>query len=125
MARKTTGPRYYDSKGGDDVTVKGERVCLGKGSKDDTEVKAEAEQKYHEIMLASHAQIGGDEFATEFLLKGGSMAYVAELQGTSITMIEHHCGHLREHGSELRKALLDCRDEGVSDQGRHQAQTRP
>jgi hypothetical protein len=46
------------------------------------------------------------KFATEFLLKGGSMAYVAELQGNSVAMIEHHYGHLREHGTELRNALL-------------------
>jgi integrase len=46
------------------------------------------------------------KFATEFLLKGGSMAYIAELQGNSVAMIEKHYGHLREHGTQLRQALI-------------------
>jgi integrase len=63
MARKTTGPRYFDSKGGYYVNVKGNRVCLAKGPKDDPEVLADAEKKYHEIMLAAHAEVGGDKAA--------------------------------------------------------------
>lgn len=48
-------------------------------------------------------------FATEFLLAGGSMAILAELMGDTVAMIEHHYGHLREHGQQLRQHLIDFR----------------
>jgi integrase len=51
-------------------------------------------------------------FATQFLLKGGSMAVLAELLGDTVAMIEHHYGHLREHGRQLRQFLMDFRQEG-------------
>jgi site-specific recombinase XerD len=54
-------------------------------------------------------------FATQFLLKGGSMAVLAELIGDSIAMIEQHYGHLREHGQQLRQFLIDFRSEGPSE----------
>jgi integrase len=63
------------------------------------------------------------KFATEFLLKGGSLAYVAELQGNSVAMIEHHYGHLREHGTVLRNALLAFR--GDADDAAPQERPRP
>ena len=46
------------------------------------------------------------KFATEYLLAGGSMAYVAQLQGNSVAVCERHYVHLREHGAELRAKLL-------------------
>ena len=55
-------------------------------------------------------------FATQFLLKGGSMAVLAELLGDTIGMIEHHYGHLREHGQQLRQFLIDFREEQPSGQ---------
>ncbi len=60
MARKTTGPRYYASKGGYYVTINGERVCLAKGPKADPEVQADAERKYLELKIAALTQVEGD-----------------------------------------------------------------
>jgi integrase len=60
MARKATGPRYFASKGGFYATINGERHCLAKGPEDDPEVKDQAEQKYHELSLASRIATEGD-----------------------------------------------------------------
>jgi hypothetical protein len=60
MPRQTTGPRYWASKNGYYVTVKGERVCLAKGPENDPDVKAEAERRYHEIKLVAQTQTEGD-----------------------------------------------------------------
>ena len=49
------------------------------------------------------------KFATEWLLAGKPLAYLAELQNTSVRMIEHHYGHLREHGPQLYQSLLEFR----------------
>jgi integrase len=57
------------------------------------------------------------KFATEWLLAGGSMAYLAELQNTSVRMIEKHYGHLREHGTELRRRLVEFRQGQVESGG--------
>jgi integrase len=51
-------------------------------------------------------------FATQFLLKGGSIATLAELLGNSVEMVDRHYGHLREHGKELRERLIDFRAPG-------------
>jgi integrase len=61
MARKNTGPRYFDSKGGYYCTINGERHCLAKGAEADPDVKAVAERRYHELMLASPAGCEGDK----------------------------------------------------------------
>jgi integrase len=60
MARKSTGPRYFDSKSGYYATINGERHCLAKGAENDPEVKAEAERRYHELSLASRVSTEGD-----------------------------------------------------------------
>jgi integrase len=69
MARKSTGPRYWPTKGGYYVVVKGERVCLAKGVEGDPEVVAEAERKYHEIMLARQVLTEGDRTACVSVLE--------------------------------------------------------
>jgi integrase len=63
MGRPTTGPRYFASKGGYYVTLKGQRVCLAKGPENDPEVLADAMRKYHEAMLAGQASTAGDKAA--------------------------------------------------------------
>jgi integrase len=60
MARKATGPRYFESKGGYYCTINGERHCLAKGPEDDPDVKEAAERKYHELSLASRVATDGD-----------------------------------------------------------------
>lgn len=65
MARKNTGPRYFDSKGGYYCTINGERHCLAKGPEDDSEVKQTAERRYHELMLAAPGGFDGDKATCE------------------------------------------------------------
>lgn len=64
------------------------------------------------------------KFATEWLLAGKPIAYLAELQNTSIRMISKHYGHLREHGSMLHSSLLDFRGR-PQDGGPTQVELRP
>src|SRR5262245_50291381 len=68
MARKAIGPRYFDSKGGYYVTVRGERVCLAKGPKDDPDVLKEAETKYHRTMLTVPISVAGDRSTCKEIL---------------------------------------------------------
>lgn len=60
MSRKSTGPRYFASKGGYYANIAGERHLLAKGPKDDPDVQEEAKKKYHELSLASVVATGGD-----------------------------------------------------------------
>jgi integrase len=68
MARKNTGPRYFDSKQGYFCTINGERHCLAKGPEDDPEVKEAAERKYHELMLNAPGGLDGDRATCEEIL---------------------------------------------------------
>jgi integrase len=47
------------------------------------------------------------KFATDWLEAGKPVAYLAELLGTSIAMIQKHYSHLTDRSDSLRKALLD------------------
>ena len=44
------------------------------------------------------------------------MAYLAELQGNTVSVIEKHYSHIREHGAQLRQTLLAFR-QGVQAPG--------
>lgn len=44
-------------------------------------------------------------YARRFLLNGGSIAYLAELMGNTVAVIEKHYGFIRENRSHLLKAL--------------------
>lgn len=46
-------------------------------------------------------------FATDWLLKGGSVMILAEMIGTSVAMIERHYGHLLVDKSRLRSILTE------------------
>jgi integrase len=65
MARKNTGPRYFESKGGYFCTINGERHCLAKGPEDDSEVREVADRRYHELMLVSPGTLEGDRATCE------------------------------------------------------------
>src|SRR5690348_13297240 len=68
MPRKPTGPRYWATKKGYYTVIKGERVCLAKGEKDDPAVKDEAERQYHSIMLVRKVQTDADRSSIRPLL---------------------------------------------------------
>src|SRR5690349_17513127 len=55
MARKTTGPIYFLSKGGYYVTINGKRHCLAKGPKNDEETFEKAETAYLKLKLAARS----------------------------------------------------------------------
>lgn len=61
MPRRPTEPRYFASRNGYYVQVNGKQVCLAKGPEDDPSVRAEADKKFHELMLATHAETEGDK----------------------------------------------------------------
>jgi integrase len=65
------------------------------------------------------------KFATEWLLAGKPIAYLAELQNTSVRMIEHHYGHLREHGPQLHQSLLEFRGGAIPEGGSPTGRTPP
>jgi integrase len=65
MARKNTGPRYFDSKDGYYCTINGERHCLAKGAEDDPDVKKAAERRYHQLMLEAPSSLDGDKATCE------------------------------------------------------------
>jgi hypothetical protein len=44
------------------------------------------------------------------------MAVLAELLGDTVAIIEHHYGHLREHGHQLRQFLIEFRSEKATGQ---------
>jgi integrase len=78
MARKHTGPRYFDSKGGYYCTISGERQSLAKGPKDDPDVKAAAERRYHELMLTVSGAVNRDTVTVEEVFA----RYVAAVRST-------------------------------------------
>jgi len=57
-------------------------------------------QRFRKLGLIGKATVYSlrHRFATDFLLAGGSLAYLAQLQGNTVAMIEKHYGHLAEHG---------------------------
>jgi len=46
-------------------------------------------------------------FATDWLLRGGSIKVLADLIGTSVAMIEKHYGHLQVDKAKMRSILLE------------------
>jgi integrase len=51
------------------------------------------------------------KLATEWLLKGGSPAYLSQLQGTGLANIENHYGHLDMFGEVLRQKVRELKGE--------------
>jgi site-specific recombinase XerD len=54
------------------------------------------------------------KFATEWLLKGGNVAYLSQLQGTGVANIEKHYGHLDMFEDALRQKLREFKGEAAA-----------
>src|SRR5687768_14758494 len=74
MARTSTGPRYYESKGGWFANIRGARIPLAYGPKEAT--RKSAQEKYKAEAAASDVEVEGDRNTVWAIVN----AYVADLE---------------------------------------------
>src|SRR5262245_34682187 len=60
MPRRSSGPRYYKSKKGYFAVIRGRRIHLAYGDRNDLDVKRRADEKYGSELAPSSFEIDGD-----------------------------------------------------------------